>query len=172
MHINRVKPLYLLRLATVVCLFASGGGALAYDSGASQQPATAEKGKPTFGLLIDAVKSQGPASSLPPHLSEVLKLNAQGQSTPVKQALMRDGDRVHTFNVRSDGPADVVLMVFDTRTQATRAYLTAEQGKLRKAVSYQAGEAPMERSLADARADFSAEVAFWANLSRKSGGAR
>ncbi len=80
---------------------------------------------------------------------------------------MRDGDRVHTFNVRSDGPDDVVLMVFDTHTQATRAFLTGEQGKLRKAVSYQAGEAPTERSIADARADFNTEVAFWSSLSRK-----
>lgn len=169
MHINRVKPLYWSRIVMAACLLTSGALALADDSAPTKQTAASIKGKANpLALLIDAVKSQGPASSLPPHLSEVLKLNAQGQSTPVKQAFMRDGERVHTFNVRSDGSDDVVLMVFDTRTQATRAYLTGGPGKLRKAVSYQAGEAPTERSIEDARADFNTEVAFWSGLSHKS----
>jgi hypothetical protein len=169
MHINRVKPLYWAGMVMTVYVLSSGAMVLADDSAATKQTTASLKGKANpFGLLIDAVKSQGPASNLPPHLSEVLKLNAHGESTPVKQAFMRDGDRVHTFNVRSDGHDDVVLMVFDTRTQATRAYLTGGPGKLRKAVSYQVGEAPIERSIEDARADFNAEVAFWSGLSRKS----
>ena len=169
MQINRVKPLYFSRRMLAFGLLLSGMAAFADDSTARNHAPSTVKGKAAaFGLLIDAVKAQGPTSSLPPHLSEVLKLNGQGQATPVRQALMREGDRVHTFNVSSDGHDDVVLMVFDTRTQSTRAYLTAEPGKLRKAVSYQAGEAPTERSIAEARADFSAEVAFWSGLSGRS----
>jgi hypothetical protein len=171
MQINRVKALYLPRFMVAICLLAGAGWAFADEGAAKKATAATVKGNAVaFGLLIDAVRSQGPASSLPPHLSEVLKLNTNGQPTPVKQALMREGDRVHTFNVRSDGQDGVVLMVFDTRTQATRAYLASELGKLRKAVGYQAGEAPTERSIEDARADFIAEVAFWSGLSRKSAG--
>jgi hypothetical protein len=169
MKINRVNALcFVLMLLGVALLAFTGMPARAQDGAALKQSTISAKDKSTpLVLLIDAVRTQGPASTLPPHLSEVLKLTEGGQSTPVKQALMRDGDRVHTFNVRSDGHDDVVLMVFDTRTQATRAYLTGEAGKLRKAVSYQAGEAPTERSIQDARADFNAEVAYWSTLSRK-----
>jgi len=96
----------------------------------------------------------------------VLGITATAQPTAVKQAVMRDGEWVRTFNVRSDQHSDVVLMAYDTRTRATKAYLTNPAGTLREAVSYQAGEAPTKRKAAEAGGDFAAEMKFWTNLSQ------
>jgi hypothetical protein len=45
--------------------------------------------------------------------------------------------------------------------------LTSAAGKLRKAVYYQPGGAANERSLADARGDYAAEVALWTAFAEK-----
>ena len=130
------------------------------------QPATPAMPKPRLALLVDEVVAKGPTSRIPPHLSLVLGITTSEQPTAVKQAVMRDGESMRTFNVLSDQHGDVVLMAYDTRTRASKAYLTNAAGTLRKAVSYQPGEAPTVRKVDEARGDFAAEIQFWSNLSR------
>ena len=122
--------------------------------------------KPRLALLIDEVVAKGPASQIPSHLSLVLGISTTSQPTPVKQAVMRDGASIRTFNVRSDQRGDVVLMAYDTHSRATKAYLTDPAGTLRKAVSYQPGEAPTERKTDEARGEFAAETEFWLHLTQ------
>jgi hypothetical protein len=120
--------------------------------------------KPRPALLIDEVVAKGSASQIPSHLSLVLGITTTPQPTAVKQAVMRDGESMHTFNVRSDQHGDVVLMAYDTRTRTTKAYLTDPAGTLRKAVSYQPGEAPIVRNTSETSGEFTAEIKFWLNL--------
>jgi hypothetical protein len=112
--------------------------------------------------LVGAVLLNGPSSQLPAHLSVVLGITRSEQETPVKQAVIHDGQIVHTFNVCAANPADVVIVSYNEQSRSTKAYLVSPAGVLRKAVSYQAGAAATDRSLADARDDFASEIKFWA----------
>jgi len=116
--------------------------------------------------LIGAVLRGGPASRLPAHLSVVLGISRIEQETPVKQAVIRDGQTVHTFNVCAANPADVVILSYNEQSRSTKAYLVSSAGVLRKAVSYQAGAPANDRPLADARGDFSNEIKFWTDFER------
>jgi hypothetical protein len=111
-------------------------------------------------VAIDAVVKNGLDSQLPAHVSQVLGLNKGELPTPVKQAVMRDGAIVRTFNVRV-ADHDVVLMAYDEQNRSMKAYRVSPGGKLLKAVAYQAGAAATERSAADANGDFAAEIKFW-----------
>lgn len=118
-----------------------------------------------FGALIDAVLRNGPDSQLPAHLSVVLGVSDVERTTPVKQAVVRDGETVRTFNVGTDNHRDLIILAHNEKTQSTKAYLLTAAGVLRKAIEYQAGGAPRERSLGNAGNDFAKEIKFWTNFS-------
>jgi len=117
--------------------------------------------------LVDAVLRKGPDSQLPARLSVVLGITRTEQQTAVKQAVIRDGQTVHTFNVCAAKHDDVVLMSYNEQSRSTKAYLVSAAGTLRKAVAYQAGAAASERSLADARGDFAKEILIWTDFERR-----
>ena len=125
--------------------------------------AVAALGAATHSLkpLIDAVLRNGPDSQLPAHLSVMLGVSPVEQTTAVKQAVVRDGATVRTFNVSVANHDDVVLMIYNEQTHSTKAYLSSPTGTLRKAVSYQAGAPATEQAAAAARGDFAKEVTFW-----------
>jgi hypothetical protein len=114
--------------------------------------------------LVDAVLRRGPDSQLPAKLSAVLGLGALEKPTPVKQAVMRDGYRVRTFNVCAANHDDIVLITYNEQSRSSKAYLTSPAGDLRKAVYYQAGAPADVRSPADARSGFADEVKFWTDF--------
>jgi hypothetical protein len=118
----------------------------------------------SLGNLIDAVVRKGPDSQLPAHLSMVLGVSRVEQPTAVKQAVIRDGDTVRTFNVSIADHNEVVMITYNERSRSSKVYLVSPEGKLRKAVSFQAGAPAVERSLQEARGDFSAEMKFWMAL--------
>jgi hypothetical protein len=122
---------------------------------------------PLLATLIDTVVRNGPDSQLPARLSVVLGISHVEQKTAVKQAVVRDGPTVRTFNVCTGSHDDVVILTYNEHSQATKAYLVSAAGRLRKAVDYQAGDAAHERSLADARSDFAAEIKFWTDFARQ-----
>jgi hypothetical protein len=137
--------------------------ALAVTAVFSSQAAT-----PSLARLIDMVVRNGPDIQLPAHLSVVLGVSHVEQTTAVKQAVVRKGNTVRTFNVCAANHDDVVILAYNEQSHATKAYLLSAAGRLRKAVDYQAGEAAHERSLADARSDFAAELRFWTDFARQS----
>jgi hypothetical protein len=125
--------------------------------------AVAARGAATHSLkpLIDAVIRNGPDSQLPAHLSVMIGVSQVEHTTAVKQAVVRDGAIVRTFNVCVANHDDVVMMVYNEQTRSTKAYLSSPTGALRKAVSYQAGAPATERTAAAARGDFAKEITFW-----------
>jgi hypothetical protein len=133
--------------------------AIAVTAMLSSQAAT-----PSLARLIDTVLRNGPDIQLPAHLSVVLGVTHVEQTTAVKQAVVREGNTVRTFNVCAANHDDVVILTYNEQSRATKAYLVSAAGRLRKAVDYQAGEPAHERSLADARSDFAAEIKFWTDF--------
>jgi hypothetical protein len=123
----------------------------------------AARGAATHSLkpLIDAVVRDGPDSQLPAHLSVMIGVSQVEQTMAVKQAVVRDGATVRTFNVCVAKHDDVVIMVYNEQSRATKAYLSSATGTLRKAVSYLAGAPATERTLPAARDDFAKEINFW-----------
>jgi hypothetical protein len=121
-----------------------------------------------LGALVDAVVRKGPDAELPAHLSAVLGVNGVEQRVAVKQAVVRDGATVRTFNVCTVNPDNLVILTYNEQSRSTKAYLVSATGVLRKAVYYQTGAAAHERSLADARGDFAAEIKFWTDFSTQS----
>ena len=116
--------------------------------------------------LIDAVIRNGPDSQLPAHLSVVIGVSQVEQTTAVKQAVVRDGATVRTFNVCVANQDDVVIIVYDEQSRWSKAYLSSATGKLRKAVSYQAGAPATVRTLPAARDDFAKEMNFWVDFGK------
>jgi hypothetical protein len=128
---------------------------------------TSAHGTASLVGLIDDVIRKGPASQLPAHLSMVLGVSGIEQPTAVKQAVLRDGDTVRTFNVCTANHSDVVMITYNEKSRSSKAYLVSPEGNLRKAVSFRAGTPATERSSRDARGDFAAEIKFWMNLQRQ-----
>lgn len=119
--------------------------------------------------VIDAVLQRGLDSQLPAHLSVVLGVSRLEQQTAVKQAVIRDGSTVRTFNVSVANHGDVVMLLYDEQSHSTKAFLVSAAGFLRRAVSYQAGGVAKERSLAQARSDFAREINFWTDFQEHPG---
>jgi len=128
-------------------------------------PARAET--PWIAALTQQALNAGYQATLPPNVSLVLGLAADGKSVPVKQLVTRAEQKVRTFNVSVAHHRDLVIFSVDEATQATVAYLLAPGGKLRKAVSYQIGAEPRQLSAAEARAGFAAEVHYWSGRARE-----
>ena len=128
---------------------------------------TSAHGTASLAGLIDDVIRKGPASQLPAHLSMVLGVSGIEQPTAVKQAVLRDGDTVRTFNVCTANHSKVVMITYNEQSRSSKAYLVSPAGNLRKAVSFRAGAPATERSPRDARGDFAAEIKFWMNLQRQ-----
>ncbi len=124
-------------------------------------PVMGQSGIGSIAPVVDAVLHKGPASELPAHLSLVLGITKSEQPVPVKQAVMREAATVRTFNVCTGNHADVVLAVYNEQNRSFKGYLIDAAGTLRKAVAYQAGEAPTVRTLSEARGDFVQELAYW-----------
>ena len=125
--------------------------------------AVAAQGATTHSLkpLIDAVIRNGPDSQLPSHLSVMIGVSQVEQTTPVKQAVVRDGAVVRTFNVCVANHDDVVIIVYNEQSRWSMAYLSSATGTLRKAVSFQAGAPATVRTFPAARDDFAKEINFW-----------
>ena len=119
--------------------------------------------------VIDAVVQKGPDNQLPAHLSLVLGLNKGEEATAVKQAVLRDGSTVRTFNVRASNHDTVVMMAYNEQSRSMKAYLVSPEGKLLKAVAYQAGAPATQRSAAEARGDFADEIKFWTESAHLTG---
>jgi hypothetical protein len=98
----------------------------------------------------------------------VLGITSVEHKTAVKQAVIRDGHAVRTFNVCAANHDDVVILTYDELDQLTKAYLMSAAGALRKAVSYQPGAPANVRTLTSARDDFAQELTFWTAFEQQS----
>lgn len=122
--------------------------------------------------LIDTVIRKGADNLLPAHLSMVFGVSRIERAMPVKQAVMRDGSTVRTFNVCTANHEDVVLITYNEESKSSKAYLLSPTGVLRKAVAFQAGAPATERALRDAAGDFASEIKFWTDFERSLTGSK
>ena len=124
-----------------------------------------------LGGLVDAVLLKGLDGQLPPHLSLMLGIG-KGNSVAVKQAVLRAGPRVRVFNVSVANHQDIVILQTNEQTRTTEAYLVSSAGKLRTAVSYEAGGQPHVMPRSQALTAVTAEIKFWTHLGRRGTPAR
>jgi hypothetical protein len=150
-HVREVSGKRVLTIAAVVAM-----AAILSAHGATH----------SLKALIDALVKDGLDARLPAHLSVILGVAPVERATAVKQAVIRDGHTVHTFNVCVTNHGDVVILTHDDQSRATKAYLVSAAGELRKAVSYQPGAPANERTLLAAGSDFSGELKFWSEYQR------
>jgi hypothetical protein len=116
---------------------------------------------PWTAPLIKQALSGGYKKSVPPVLSLVLGLAAKAEAVETRQLVRSDGQKIHTFDVVSASPHQVVLFVVDEAAHSSVTYLLSASGKLRKAVSYDIGAAPHDVPEAQARAGLARERRFW-----------
>ena len=111
--------------------------------------------------LTDQALSAGADAQLPPHLTVVLGLAADEQSTPVRQLVARVDHLVHTFNVSATDRRTVVIILADEQSHATTAYLVSKGGRLRKTVAYGPDQPTELLSAPQAQAGFARERRYW-----------
>ncbi len=127
---------------------------------------TALAAAPWMPPLTEQTLSSGFLTRLPVEVSRALGLSKADEGTEVRQLLAKSGRHVRTFNVGVADHGEVVVFDVDAHSGATVAYRLTPDGRLRSAVSYQAGGAARTLSPADAQAGFAAEVHFWSARAR------
>jgi len=103
----------------------------------------------------------GKEARLPPHLVEVLGLGTHVGGLAVRQLALRQGSVVRTFNVSAESALDVVIFDYDEASRATLVCLLTPAAKLRRAVTYVAGDAPHLLAKPEARRRFGPELDYW-----------
>lgn len=129
---------------------------------------SAHSARPGLEDLINTVLRSGRDGQLPPHLSLVLGIGFGDAPLPVKQAVLRDGPEARVFNVCVANHQDIVILRTNGLQQGTKAFLLSTTGKLLRAVSFRAGEQPMQTTVAEAHAASAEEVKFWTGLGQRS----
>ena len=113
------------------------------------------------GALVAEAARIGKEARLPPHLVEVLGLGTHVGGLAVRQLALRQGSVVRTFNVSAANGRDVVIFDYDETTRATLVCLLTPAAKLRRAVTYTAGDAPHVLATPEARRRFAPELDYW-----------
>lgn len=131
-------------------------------------PAYAHGAAPWTEALTRQALSSGFLTRLPADVSVALGLAKSKEGTEVRQLVSKSGRRVRTFNVSVARESDLVVFNVDAQSGNSLAYLVAPDGKLRKAVSRQAGGEPRDVDAAEARAGLAREAHFWAARARHS----
>lgn len=124
----------------------------------------AHSARPKLGDVIDSVLRNGRNGQLPPHLSLVLGIGSGEAPLEVKQAVLRNGSEVRVFKVCVANHENIVILRVNELQGNTKAYLVSTSGKLRKAVSFRAGEQPQQTPAAEADAASAEEIKFWTGL--------
>jgi hypothetical protein len=143
-----VRTGFLQTLLLGICLIAGAGLA----RGASP---------PWAQNLTQQALDSGFLTRLPPAVSVAFGLTKPDDGTEVRQLLTKDGHHIRTFNVGVANHADLVIYNLNAQTGAGLAYLLTPDGKLRKAVSVQAGKDVRPLAPADAQAGLGREARFW-----------
>ena len=121
---------------------------------------------PWTATLTQRALSSGFLARLPAAVSAALGLTKAGEGTEVRQLLTKSGHRVRTFNVGVADHAELVMFDVDSHSGASVAYRVTAEGKLSKAIAYEAGQA-RALSETDAQAGFDAAGRFWSARARK-----
>jgi hypothetical protein len=150
---------YRLFLA-ILLLAPSGSMAAPPTSAGAAAGATGQAAAGVAALVAEAGRI-GNQARLPPHLVEVLGLGTHVGGLAVRQLALRQGSVVRTFNVSAANALDIVIFDYDEATRATLVCLLTPAAKLRRAVTYVAGDAPHVLAKPEARRRFGPELDYW-----------
>jgi hypothetical protein len=113
------------------------------------------------GALVAEAGRIGKDATLPPHLVEVLGLGTHVGGLAVRQLTLRQGSVVRNFNVSAENALDIVIFDYNESTRATLVCLLTPAAKLRRAVTYTAGEAPHILAGPEAQRRYAPELDYW-----------
>jgi hypothetical protein len=139
---------------------APAGSAAGVSAPAPAAPASAAAVGGVGALIAEAGRI-GKEAKLPPHLVEVLGLGTHVGGLAVRQLALRQGSVVRTFNVSGENDRDIVIFDYNEATKATLVCLLSPAAKLRRAVTYIAGDAPHVLATPEARRRFGPELDYW-----------
>lgn len=136
---------------------------LGYSANTAPAKTTPARTTPWTKVLTQQALASGYDAKLPPNISLVLGLADKGESVPVRQLVGRVEQKVHTYNVSATNHDDLVLFLADEASQSFAAYRLTAGGKLRKAVTYQAGGQPQELMAEKAQRGLARERRYWSD---------
>jgi len=120
-----------------------------------------------FSAFTQRVAQEGKDATLPPHLALALGLGDGEHSLPVKQAGLRSGAVVRTFNVaHTASHPTVVLLEHHEDTQLTRAFLLKNSAQLAKALAYSSGAEPQAIPASQARPQLQEQLKYWSEQTK------
>ena len=109
----------------------------------------------------DRVLVAGLQAKIPPHVSEMLGISADGKECLVSQQFERNGNRVRAFNVSLADKDNIVLFVTDEAANEQTYYLTSGLARLRRVVAVRRGTGGVVRITGKDRTAFERELQFW-----------
>ena len=154
-----------LWLATILLLPPMGLMASTPTPGGTAAGASADAAA-AVGALVAEAGQIGQDAKLSPHLVEVLGLGAHEGGLAVRQLAIHQGSVVRTFNVSAANARDVVMLNYDEATKATLVCLLTPAAKLRRAVTYIAGDLPHVLAGPEARRRYAPELDYWLAIRR------
>jgi hypothetical protein len=118
------------------------------------------------GALVAEAGRNGQDARLSPNLTDVLGLGAHVGGLAVRQLAVHQGSEVRAFNVSAENSMDVVIYDYNESTRAMRVFLLTPAARLRRALTFTAGEAPHALAAPEARRSFAAELDYWLAMRR------
>ena len=103
----------------------------------------------------------GLQAKIPPHVSDMLGISANGKECLVAQRFERSRNLVRTFNVSITDRNNIVLFVTDEAANEQTYYLTSDQGRLRRVLAVRGGTGNVLRVTGKERTAFARELQFW-----------
>jgi hypothetical protein len=100
-------------------------------------------------------------AKIPPHVSDMLGISANGKECQVAQRFERAGNLVRTFNVSITDKNNIVLFITDEAANEQTYYLTSDQGRLRRVLAVRGGTGNVLRVTGKERTAFARELQFW-----------
>ncbi|HKC17546.1 MAG TPA: hypothetical protein VKC11_12670 [Steroidobacteraceae bacterium] len=149
------------RICLAILLLAPLGSMAATPAPAGAAAGATGQAAAGVAALVAEAGRIGNQARLPPHLVEVLGLGTHVGGLAVRQLALRQGSVVRTFNVSAANALDIVIFDYDEATRATLVCLLTPAAKLRRAVTYVAGDAPHVLAMPEARRRFGPELNYW-----------
>jgi hypothetical protein len=129
---------------------------------AGQAPsATAVGARGRTARAAETVLKAGVQAKIPPHVSEMLGISADGKECLVAQRFERNGKVVRGFNVSIADKNNIVLFVTDEAANEQAYYLTSARGGLRRVLAVREGTGNILPVTGKEKAAFQRELQFW-----------
>jgi hypothetical protein len=153
-------------ICLAILLFAPSGLRAATQAPAGTVAGAATQAAAGVAALVAEAKRIGQEAKLPPHLVEVLGLGTHLDGLAVRQLAIRQGSEVRTFNLSAVNSQDIVIIDYDEAAKVSQVFLLSPAAKLRRAVTFIAGQESQALAAPEARRRFKLQLDYWLAILR------